>query len=156
MDKGLTAGEQMQVDTAPEDLAHGQEVGQHRFTSFIKGGQYAYARGLEVSPSHLPRALDAMLADGWKLVSLFGQTDAKHVGFVFEWVGPNKRVNELLAANTALVHKNRALRGYIMQAIDKFKFYARSHRAKGTDDATMKAVVNETMAQEGQDVLDDN
>src|SRR3546814_10281269 len=89
----------MVVDEAPDDLAHGPSVGPHRFTVFNKGERYAYARGLEVSPQHLPRSLDAMLEDGWKLVSLFGQTDAKHVGFVFEWVGPNKRVQELLEAN---------------------------------------------------------
>src|SRR3546814_20537540 len=82
----------MVVDEAPDDLAHGPSVGPHRFTVFNTGERYASAPGLEVSPQHLTRALDAMLEAGWKLVSLFGQTDAKHVGFVFEWVGPHKRV----------------------------------------------------------------
>jgi len=105
-----TTGEQMVVDEAPDDLAHGPSVGPHRFTMFNKGERYAYARGLEVSPQHLPLALDAMLVDGWKLVSLFGQTDAKHVGFIFEWVGPNKRIDELPTENTKLVLGNRELR----------------------------------------------
>lgn len=154
--KTLTAGEQMQIDTAPTDLAHGQEVGKHRFTMFTKADNYAYARGLEVSPAHLPLALDAMLADGWELVSLFGQTDAKSVGFVFRWVGPNKRVQELLSANTRLVLENRSLKAWIMEAVAKFRFYATSHRAKNTADATAKAEVNEDMAMRGQDVLDGN
>jgi hypothetical protein len=148
-----TAGEQMVVDEAPDDLAHGPSVGPHRFTMFHKGESYAYARGLEVSPTHLPRALDAMLADGWKLVSLFGQTDAKNVGFVFEWVGPNKRVNELLAANTALVLTNRSLREWIKNAIEQFRFYGKSHRAKGTEDATAKAIVNEGWVESGEATL---
>jgi hypothetical protein len=148
-----TAGEQMVVDEAPDDLAHGPSVGPHRFTMFNKGEHYAYARGLEVSPQHLPRALDAMLADGWKLVSLFGQTDAKHVGFIFEWVGPNKRVNELLAANTGLVLQNRSLRNWIKNAIEQFRFYGQSHRAKGTEDATAKAVVNEGWVESGEATL---
>ena len=153
MDKELTEGERMQIDTAPDDLAHGQEVGQHRFTTFLKGDNYAYARGLEVSPTHLPRALDAMLADGRKLVSLFGQTDAKSVGFIFEWVGPNKRVDELLAANTKLVLKARDFKTWIRGATEQFRFYGKSHRAKQTADADSKAVVNEGWVVSGEDIL---
>lgn len=148
-----TPGERMVVDEAPDDLAHAPSVGPHRFTMFHKGENYAYARGLEVAPTHLPRALDAMLADGWKLVSLFGQTDAQHVGFIFEWVGPNKRVDELLAANTTLVLENRSLRNWIKNAIEQFRFYGQSHRAKGTDDATAKAVVNEGWVESGEATL---
>lgn len=72
------------VDTAPEDLAHAPEVPAHRFSSFVKSERYAYARGLEVAPVHLPRALDAMAASGWRLLAIFGATDSQHVGFVFE------------------------------------------------------------------------
>ena len=150
----MTEGEKVTVDSAPHDLAHGPEVGPHKFTIFNKSENFAYARGLEINPSHLPLALDGMLVDGWELVSLFGQTDAKSVGFIFKWVGPNKRVQELLAANSRLVLENRSLKAWIMEAIDKFTFYAKSHRAKGTDEATAKAVVNEDMAGRGQDVLD--
>lgn len=72
------------VDTAPGDLAHAPEVPPHRFSFFYKGERYAYARGLEINPTHLPVALDAMAADGWFLLAIFGQTDSKHVGFIFE------------------------------------------------------------------------
>lgn len=153
MDKGLTEGEQMQVDSAPDDLAHGQEVGQHRFTMFTKAENYAYARGLEIAPQHLPRALDAMLVDGWELVSLFGQTDAKHVGFIFRWVGPNKRVDELLRANNVLVERVRGLKQWVRGAVEQFRFYGESHRAKKTEDATQKAIVNEGWVASGEEAL---
>lgn len=84
----LKPGEKIIVDSAPEDLAHAPEVPQHRFSQFNKGKHYAYARGLEINPSHLPTALDAMQKDGWELVSLFGQTASEHVGFVFKRVTP--------------------------------------------------------------------
>lgn len=78
------SAERVLVDTAPDDLAHGPEVPPHRFSVFHKGKRYAYARGLEINPAHLPVALDAMADDGWNLIAIFGQTDSKHVGFIFE------------------------------------------------------------------------
>lgn len=72
------------VDSKPDDLAHAPEVPPHRFSQFIKGERYAYARGLEVNPTHLPIALDEMAKDGWKLLAIFGQTDSASVGFIFE------------------------------------------------------------------------
>ncbi len=72
------------LDEHPDDLAHAPEVPPHRFSMFHKGEHYAYARGLEINPTHLPIALDEMLRDGWKLLSIFGATDSKHVGFIFE------------------------------------------------------------------------
>lgn len=72
------------VDSAPEDLAHAPEVPHHRFSAFHVTGSYAYARGLEVSPMHLPTALDAMAKSGWHLVAIFGQTDQQHIGFIFK------------------------------------------------------------------------
>lgn len=84
----LKPGEKLIVDTAPHDLAHNPEVPQHRFAMFNKGEHYAYARGLEINPSHLPTALDALHLDGWELVSLFGQTDSKNVGFIFKRIVP--------------------------------------------------------------------
>lgn len=83
-----TPGERVIIDSAPEDLAHQPEVPPHRFSMFNKGEHYAYARGLEINPSHLPTALDALLKDGWELISLFGQTDSEHVGFIFKRVAP--------------------------------------------------------------------
>lgn len=78
-----TLGEQVVVDSQPTDLAHAPEVPPHRFSVFHKGEKYAYARGLEINPMHLPTALDAMEKDGWSLVAIFGQTDSQHVGFIF-------------------------------------------------------------------------
>lgn len=72
------------VDEAPRDLAHSPEVPPHRFAEFRKGERYAYARGLEVNPVHLPIVLDEMAADGWELLAVFGATDSQHVGFIFE------------------------------------------------------------------------
>jgi len=69
-----------------EKLAELQEVPDYRFARLKKGKHYAYARGLTINPTHLPQALDAMLEDGWRLLSLFGQTDSEHVGFIFEKV----------------------------------------------------------------------
>lgn len=76
------------VDSEPEDLAHAPEVPHHRFSVFNKGEHYAYARGLEVSPQHLPTALDAMEESGWSLLAIFGQTDAQHIGFIFKRTYP--------------------------------------------------------------------
>lgn len=71
------------LDSQPEDLAHAPEVPHHRFSVFHTSGDYAYARGLEVSPMHLATALDAMAKSGWNLCAIFGQTDAQHIGFIF-------------------------------------------------------------------------
>lgn len=79
-----TPGERLVIDTEPSDLAHAPEVPPHRFSQFFKGEQYAYARGLEINPTHLPTALDAMAKDGWHLLAIFGQTDSQHVGFIFK------------------------------------------------------------------------
>lgn len=71
------------LDTMSDDLAHSPEVPAHRFAHFHKSGRYAYAKGLEVNPIHLPVALDEMEKSGWRLVTMFGATDSKHIGFVF-------------------------------------------------------------------------
>lgn len=79
-----TRGERVVIDTKPDDLAHAPEVAPHRFSFFHKGERYAYAKGLEINPTHLPVALDAMALDGWHLCAIFGETDSKNIGFVFE------------------------------------------------------------------------
>lgn len=81
--------DQPTLDTDPDDLAHTPEVPAHRFSVFNKGERYAYAKGLEVSPAHLPAALDAMAESGWHLLAIFGETDSKHIGFIFERRGPS-------------------------------------------------------------------
>lgn len=94
-----TAGERVVIDTDPDDLAHAPEVPPHRFSIFHKGEQYAYARGLEINPTHLPTALDAMAKDGWHLLAIFGQTDSQHVGFIFERGIPTGRLSGLEIAH---------------------------------------------------------
>lgn len=66
------------------DLAAPPPLQDHRFGELIKGKRYAYARGLTISPTHLPRALDAMKEDGWELMAIFGETDASKIGFIFK------------------------------------------------------------------------
>jgi len=97
--------ERVLVDTAPDDLAHSPEVPAHRFSIFEKGEQYAYARGLEVSPTHLPLALDAMAKSGWHLLAIFGQTDAKHVGFIFERGVPLGRPDPYIPASVRIARE---------------------------------------------------
>ena len=125
------------LDTAPHDLAHAPEVPHHRFSTFHESGNYAYARGLEVNPTHLPVALEAMRVSGWHLVSLFGNTDSQHVGFIFERRTQDidtqtlshaltlaledrdrarARVDDLLLANNVLVERNRALRRQVEES----------------------------------------
>ena len=108
------------LDTAPDDLAHAPEVPHHRFSTFYESGEYAYARGLEVNPIHLPVALDAMRKSNWHLVAIFGQTDSQHIGFIFrrqaavdtspEIMRLRGRIDDLLRANNDLVEKNRELK----------------------------------------------
>lgn len=69
-----------------EDLANFEQVPDYRFARLTKGQNYAYARGLLINPAHLPLALDAMLADGWRVMAVFGQTESEKVGFLFERV----------------------------------------------------------------------
>lgn len=69
-----------------EDIANFEQVPDYRFARLTKGQNYAYARGLLINPAHLPLALDAMLADGWRVMAVFGQTDTTRVGFLFERV----------------------------------------------------------------------
>ena len=77
------------------DLAAPPPLQDHRFGELIKGKRYAYARGLTVNPTHLPRALDAMEDDGWELMAIFGQTDASKIGFVFRrMAGWEQKTNE--------------------------------------------------------------
>lgn len=109
------------------------QIQDYRFGSMMKGEHYAFARGLTINPTHLPAALDAMEKDGWKLVAIFGQTDAQNIGFIFKRHDPEvteqstavshaltaalenvekleRRVKDLLHANTMLVNRYREVR----------------------------------------------
>ena len=74
-----------------DNLAQPPKMADYRFGELIKAQNYAYARGLMVSPVHLPGALDAMLADGWELMSIFGETNSEKIGFIFKRVVIKKK-----------------------------------------------------------------
>lgn len=128
-----------QKNSQPSEEKSVNELGKiqdYRFGSMLKGEHYAFARGLTINPTHLPQALDAMRADGWHLIAIFGQTNASDIGFVFErdaaqvpkdnhaaralafelgLIQPEvaylqERVDDLLRANNELVEQNRALK----------------------------------------------
>jgi hypothetical protein len=72
-------------DPLPADLAEPPEINDHRFGHLEKHGDWAYARGLTVSPKHLPKALHQMEHDfGWRLLAIFGATDTQSIGFIFK------------------------------------------------------------------------
>jgi len=72
------------IRTTTRDLAEAPEMPDHRFAVFHKSGRYAYARGLEVAPQHLPGALDRLHTDGWELLAIFGETDSAKIGLIFK------------------------------------------------------------------------
>ena len=71
------------------------------------------------------------------------------------------REQELLEANNRYVENNRKLRSALAKARDQFKFYGEQHRAKQLPDpqemvkTLEKARVNEALAEEFNQVLDD-
>lgn len=54
----------------------------HRFAMFDKSAGWAYGRGLEINPSHIPAMLDRMEQDGYVLVAALG-AQADKVGMIF-------------------------------------------------------------------------
>lgn len=59
------------------------ELPPHRFAMFDKGKGWAYGRGLEINPTHIPAMLDRMEADGYTLVAALGSR-ADQVGMIFQ------------------------------------------------------------------------
>lgn len=101
---------QRALDDEPFDVLALEKVQDYRFASLVKGQHYAFARGLTINPTHLPAALDAMKADGFEFMCMFGDPQSDKMGLIFRMVGPDPRVQGLLEANTALVLKNRDLK----------------------------------------------
>ena len=54
-----------------------------QFIDWFDDGRFAYARGLTVSPTHLPQTISAMLDAGWELDHIFGEASAANIGFIF-------------------------------------------------------------------------
>lgn len=115
----LAAEMQAALDAEPFDVLALEKVQDYRFATLTKGKHYSFARGLTISPTHLPAALDAMLRDGFKLVCMFGEAVSDKMGLIFEHVGPDPRVQGLLEANTALVLKNRELKAAMQEFVDR-------------------------------------
>ena len=127
VNKELALEMQTALDDAPFDVLALEKVQDYRFGSLVKGKHYAFARGLTISPAHLPAALDAMQQDGFELVCAFGEATSDKMGFLFRRVDPafnglefahgigvyaenerlRKRVDELLGANNAEVERRR-------------------------------------------------
>jgi hypothetical protein len=68
----------------------------------------------------------------------------------------DERVTGLLEANNVMVEKNRALRAMLRKAAKQFTFYGEQHKAKNTDEADSKALLNFTLAAEITQVLIQN
>lgn len=129
IDRVLSAHRAQSSQVTSADITALEKIQDYRFGSLVKGKNYAYARGLTINPAHLPAALDAMEADGFSLVCVFGQTNAEQVGFVFKR-DPDKvnvaqlvlenerlqnRVDELLGANNAEVERRRQAESKLSQ-----------------------------------------
>lgn len=106
----LAAEMQAALDDAPFDVLALEKVQDYRFASLIKGQHYSFARGLTISPTHLPAALDAMKKDGFELVCAFGEATSDKMGFLFRMTGPDPRVQDLLEANNVLLEENRKVK----------------------------------------------
>lgn len=65
----------------------------------------------------------------------------------------DERVKGLIEANNVMVEKNRALRAMLREAAKQFTFYGEQHKAKGTEEADTKALVNFALAAKITQVL---
>lgn len=73
----------MKAPSDTVDVTDTPEMPPHRFTLFEKGREWAYGRGLEINPSHIPAMLDRMEGDGWHLQCVFGGIEPTKVGMLF-------------------------------------------------------------------------
>ena len=78
--KPLVAETQTSRDVTEIDTP---EMPPHRFAMFDKGKGWAYGRGLEINPAHIPAMLDRMEEDGYTLVAALG-AQADKVGMIFQ------------------------------------------------------------------------
>ena len=95
-DPGRWSGKRLNPSTMPKWDAHPKaesdtidvtdtpEMPPHRFTMFTKARGWAYGRGLEINPAHIPDMLDRMETDGWHLQAVFGGVEPTKVGMLFK------------------------------------------------------------------------
>lgn len=88
----LKGSDKAESDTI--DVTDVPEMPPHRFTIFTKARGWAYGRGLEINPAHIPDMLDRMEKDGWHLHAVFGGTVADKVGMLFKRVDPPADFNK--------------------------------------------------------------
>lgn len=87
----LKASDKPKLDACPAkaesdtlDVTDTPEMPPHRFTMFTKARGWAYGRGLEINPAHIPDMLDRMDSDGWHLQAVFGGVEPTKVGMLFK------------------------------------------------------------------------
>lgn len=71
------------ADSDMVDVTELADMPPHRFAMFTKSKGWAYGRGLEINPSHIPDMLDRMELDGYTLVAALG-AQADKVGMIFQ------------------------------------------------------------------------
>lgn len=67
-----------------DDITATPELPPHRFTLFEKTDRWAYGRGLEINPAHIPAMLDRMQDDGWLLHCVLGGVERDKFGMIFK------------------------------------------------------------------------
>lgn len=126
---------QMVLDSEPIDMLQLETIQDYRFGNLVKGEHYAFARGLTINPTHLPAALDAMEADGYHLLAIFGNPNAQEIGFIFRMGGQpvdlvsientrlQKRVSELLQANNREVERRRKVERHLNDSVQAMRTF---------------------------------
>jgi hypothetical protein len=105
-------GQPPKAESDTLDVTDTPDMPPHRFTMFTKARGWAYGRGLEINPSHIPDMLDRMDADGWHLQCVFGGVVPDKVGMLFRrgetvWTRPlPPSVVEMMAAPTEGVEED--------------------------------------------------
>jgi hypothetical protein len=66
------------------DVTATPELPPHRFTLFEKTERWAYGRGLEINPAHIPAMLERMQDDGWLLHCVLGGVERDKFGMIFK------------------------------------------------------------------------
>lgn len=96
------------------DVTATPDMPPHRFTMFTKAKGWAYGRGLEINPAHIPDMLDRMDKDGWHLQCVFGGVEPAKVGMLF------RRMDTILASaeTPPLTPANREMLAAPTEGID--------------------------------------
>ena len=92
---------------------------------------------------------DVALETARELIQEAKGADGPNGGFVTDHLDAAENwLDRVETELTALRSRVAVLEGLVARAADQFDYYGKSHRAKRTDDATAKAIVNENLAAE--------